>query len=105
MSCVVGHRRGSDPALLWLWHSLTLAAPIQPLLKKEVKALSFFWNTGVKEEMIKVNVGQSLLWQWSVEGFSSGNRRLCCWLRVTRRRQCLGCLKRMENVQNGHRRE
>ena len=20
MSCGVGHRRGSDPALLWLWH-------------------------------------------------------------------------------------
>ena len=22
MSCGVGHRRGSDPELLWLWHKL-----------------------------------------------------------------------------------
>ena len=31
MSCGVGCRRGSDPALLWLWHRLTAAAPIRPL--------------------------------------------------------------------------
>ena len=29
MSCGVGHRRGSDPALLWLWHRLV--ALIGPL--------------------------------------------------------------------------
>ena len=28
LSCGVGHRRGSDLALLWLWHSLAAAAPI-----------------------------------------------------------------------------
>ena len=31
MSCGVGHRRGSDPALLWLWHRPVAAAPIGPL--------------------------------------------------------------------------
>ena len=31
VSCGVGHRRGLDPALLWLWHRLAAAAPIQPL--------------------------------------------------------------------------
>ena len=31
MSCGVGHRRGSDPPLLWLWRRLTAAAPIRPL--------------------------------------------------------------------------
>ena len=31
MGCGVGHRRGSDPALLWLWYRLSAAAPIQPL--------------------------------------------------------------------------
>ena len=31
MSCCVGHRRGSDPALLWLWHGLMATAPIRPL--------------------------------------------------------------------------
>ena len=31
MSCGVGHRCGSDPALLWLWHRLVAAALIGPL--------------------------------------------------------------------------
>ena len=28
VSCGVGHRPGSDLALLWLWHRLVAAAPI-----------------------------------------------------------------------------
>ena len=32
MSCGVGCRLGSDPALLWLWCRLASVAPIQPLL-------------------------------------------------------------------------
>ena len=31
MSYGVGHRHGLDPALLWLWHRLTAAAPIRPV--------------------------------------------------------------------------
>ena len=31
MSCGVGRRRHSDPALLWLWHGLTAVAPMRPL--------------------------------------------------------------------------
>ena len=31
MSCGVGHRRGSDLALLWLWCRLGAVAMIQPL--------------------------------------------------------------------------
>ena len=31
MSCGIGHRCGSDPALLWLWCRLAAVAPIQPL--------------------------------------------------------------------------
>ena len=31
VSCGVGHRRGSDLVLLWLWCRPTAAAPIQPL--------------------------------------------------------------------------
>ena len=30
VSCGVGHRRGSDPALLWVWRRLAAAAPIRP---------------------------------------------------------------------------
>ena len=31
MSYDVGHRRGSDPALLWLWRRLAATATIRPL--------------------------------------------------------------------------
>ena len=31
MSCGVGHSRGSDPALLWLWCRPVATAPIGPL--------------------------------------------------------------------------
>ena len=31
MSCGGGHRRGSDPELLWLWRRLAATAPIRPL--------------------------------------------------------------------------
>ena len=31
MSCGVGQRRGSNLALLWLWHRPAAAAPVQPL--------------------------------------------------------------------------
>ena len=31
MNCGVGHRRGSDPALLWPWCRPAASAPIQPL--------------------------------------------------------------------------
>ena len=31
MSYGVGHRRGSDPELLWLWYRPEAAAPIRPL--------------------------------------------------------------------------
>ena len=31
MSCGIGRRCGSDPALLWLWCRLDVTAPIQPL--------------------------------------------------------------------------
>ena len=31
MTCGVGRRRGSDLALLWLWHRPAAAAPIGPL--------------------------------------------------------------------------
>ena len=34
MSCGVGHRCGSDPALLWLWLRPAATAPIIPLAWK-----------------------------------------------------------------------
>ena len=31
MSCAVGHRRGLDPVLLWLWRRPAAVAPVGPL--------------------------------------------------------------------------
>ena len=31
LSCGVGHRRGSDPMLLWLWYRRAAVVPTQPL--------------------------------------------------------------------------
>jgi len=31
VSCGIGHRYGSAPVLLWLWHRLAAVAPIGPL--------------------------------------------------------------------------
>ena len=39
MSCGVGHRHGSDPALLWLWHRPTATAPIRPLAWEHPNAM------------------------------------------------------------------
>ena len=34
VSCGVGHRHGSGPALLWLWPRLVATAPIRPLARE-----------------------------------------------------------------------
>ena len=47
MSCGVGPRRGSDPALLWLWHRSAATAPIRPL------AWGLPYAAGVAQEMTK----------------------------------------------------
>ena len=47
MSCDVGCRRGSDPALLWLWHRPVATAPIRPLAWEPPYAM------GAAQEMAK----------------------------------------------------
>jgi len=37
--CGVGHRHGSDPMLLWLWHRLAATALIRPLAWKPLHAV------------------------------------------------------------------
>ena len=39
MSCGVGHRHGSDPALLWLCRRPTATAPIRPLAWEHPNAM------------------------------------------------------------------
>ena len=38
MSCDVGCRRGSDPALLWLWRRIVATALIRPLAWESLNA-------------------------------------------------------------------
>ena len=40
MSYSVGHRCGSDPVLLWLWHRLAAVAPVRPLVWEPPDAMS-----------------------------------------------------------------
>ena len=71
MSCAVGHRHGSDPLSLWLWHRLAAVVPIRPLaweppyamgtalkrLKKEKDVL--FKVTGIpgpQDQVLKVQL-------------------------------------------------
>ena len=39
MSCDVGFRHGSDPALLWFWHRPVATAPIRPLAQEPPYAM------------------------------------------------------------------
>jgi len=39
MNCGVGHRRGLDPMLLWLWHRLAATALIRPLAWERLYAM------------------------------------------------------------------
>ena len=47
MSCGVGHRHGSDPALLWLWRRVAAPALIQPVAWESPYAM------GTVQEMAK----------------------------------------------------
>ena len=53
MSCGVGCRRGSDPALLWLWCRPVATAPIQPLPWEPLCAVGVAQEMAKKEEKKK----------------------------------------------------
>ena len=53
MSCDVGHRCGSDPALLWLWRRPTATAPIQPLAWEPPYAVGVAQENGKKTKKKK----------------------------------------------------
>ena len=50
MSCGVGQRHGSDPALLWLWRRLAAAAPTGPLAWE----LSYAAGAALKKNLINI---------------------------------------------------
>jgi len=69
MSCGVGSRCRSDPALLWLWHRLAGTAPIQPLAWEPPYA------TGVAQEMAKTHTHKKRICI-SPASFSEVNERV-----------------------------
>ena len=57
MSCAVGHRCGSDPELLWVWHRLAAVGPIQPL----VWELPYATNAALKNKQKMESISLSKL--------------------------------------------
>ena len=55
MSCGVGHKRGSDPTLLWLWHRLAAAASIGPLVWEPPYAMGVALKRQNKKQKQKNN--------------------------------------------------
>ena len=53
MSCGVGHRHGSDLALIWLWHRLAATAPIRPLAWEPPYATGAAQENGKKRKKIQ----------------------------------------------------
>ena len=60
MSCGVGCRRGSDPALLWLWRRLAATAPIRPLAWEPPYAARAAQENGKKTKKKKSKLKQKL---------------------------------------------
>ena len=59
MSCAVGHRRGLDPELLWLWHRPAATALIRPLAwEPPYAAGAALEKTKKKKQCMSVGVGQ-----------------------------------------------
>ena len=56
MSCGVGHRRGSDPALLWLWCQLAAVAPTRSLAWEPPYAADVALKSK-KIKLKKLNIG------------------------------------------------
>ena len=63
MSCGVGHRHGSDPELLWLWHRPTAIAPIGPLAWEPPYAQGAALEK-TKRQNKRTTCGVSVLAQW-----------------------------------------
>ena len=51
MSCSEGHRHGSNPTLLWLWHRLAAAHLIQPVAWELPYAMGEALKSKKKNEM------------------------------------------------------
>ena len=59
MSCGVGHRHSSDPALLWLWCRPVALTPTHPLAWEPLYAMRVALKSKNKN---KINCGLSIQW-------------------------------------------
>ena len=55
MSCGVGHRCGSDPALLWPWHRPVATSPIRPLAWEPPYAVGVALEKTERQKNQKIN--------------------------------------------------
>ena len=62
MSCGVGGRYSSDPALLWLWHRPTATALIRPLARETPYAAgeALKRQKTKKKKSTNINVGEGI---------------------------------------------
>ena len=61
MSCGVGHRRGSDLVLLWLWCRLAAVAMIQPLAWEPPRATGVALESKKRKKAKKKKLGKTVL--------------------------------------------
>ena len=61
MSCGVGHRRGSDPALLRLWYRLVATALIGPLAWEPPCAVGSGARKGKRQKQKKTKQTKNLI--------------------------------------------
>ena len=77
MSCGVGHRRSWDLVLLWLWHWLAAAAPIQPLAWEPPYAMGAALKKAKKHKMLEA---EFLMWHsWISSGLGVLGLRFIPW--------------------------
>ena len=79
MSCGVGHRCGSDPALLWLWYRLAAAAPIQPLAWEPSHAEGAALKRPKKKKKNTIKEVKTWSSHCSTVGWESNCSGLVCW--------------------------
>ena len=65
MSCGIGHRRGSDPAFLWLWHRLAAAALTGPLAWESPHAVGAALKSKKKKKVIHYILLLSIVMKFS----------------------------------------
>ena len=122
MSCGVGCRHGSDPALLWLWRRLAAAAPIRPLAWEPPICHGFSPRNGKKKrqktnkqtrkkssiEMVELIKGNLRCWiytsscpvnwciRWACHNWDCGPK-ITCWNCRYSVRRSTNCYWRYEN--------